>query len=150
MFLQDLYGNDFTGTIKILEMQNGRCESFLTDGDGTRIFNPGSTLKLAYLMSLLLAIGKMMYENEGNEMPLIYDGSVSRFDIATGNSLLDCSTRQMIVLTRDYLMFDRDSNKVVNLEKIKKHSCTVYQLEKKRPFDSRRLGTMQTVVKRLQ
>lgn len=150
LFLGKLASNDFTGTIRIMEMQNGQCESFLTDGDGIRIFNPGSTLKLAYLMSLLLAIGKMMCANKENEMPLIYDGSVSRFDIATGNSLLDCSTRQMIVLTRDYLMFDRDSNKFVNLEKIKKHSCTVYQLEKKRPFDSRRLGTMQTVVKRLQ
>ena len=150
MFLQDLYGNDFTGTIKILEMQNGRCESFLTDGDGTRIFNPGSTLKLAYLTSLLLAIGKMMCENKENEMPLIYDGSVSRFDTFTGNSLLDSSKRQMIVLTRDYLMFDRDFNKVVDIEKIKKLSCTVYRIEKKCPFDSRRLGTMQTVVKRLQ
>ena len=146
LFLKKLRDDNFCGTIRIVEKQNGQCESFLMDDDSMRIYCPGDSLRIAYLLSIMLAIGKINRMASHDELPLLFDAPVSYFDTEQGNNLfasLDCQT---IILTRDYLNY----NKVIDFEKLKNYPCTLYRIEKKRPFDSKRLSTLQVSVTRLQ
>ena len=101
------------------------------------------------MLSLLLAIGKLYQEKGNTELPLIAEGSFSQFEEFGRNSFFDYSNRQMIVITGDYLDMDDNGDRVLNRNKIDAIDSTVYRLEKRRPFDTRKLSTMQSIVTRI-
>ena len=149
LFMEKLNTNDFSGTLRIIEKANGQGEAFLMDENSCRIFNPGSSLRLTYILSLLLAIEKLYQEKENSVLPLIAEGSFSLFEKFGGNSFFDNSNGQMIVITGDYLDMDDNGDRVLNRNKIDAIDSTVYRLEKRRPFDARKLSTMQSIVTRI-
>ena len=149
LFMERLNTKGFCGTVRIVEKANGQGEAFLMDVDSSRVLNPGSSLKQTYLLSLLLAIGKLYQEKGNTELPLIAEGSFSQFEEFGRNSFFDYSNRQMIVITGDYLDMDDNGDRVLNRNKIDAIDSTVYRLEKRRPFDARKLSTMQSIVTRI-
>ena len=66
-----------------------------------------------------------------------------------GIVFFDNSNGQMIVITGDYLDMDDNGDRVLNRNKIDAIDSTVYRLEKRRPFDARKLSTMQSIVTRI-
>ena len=145
MFLQKLYGDDFTGIVRIVEKLNGQAEIFLVDDEGQRLLYPGYSLMNTYLLSVLLAIGEVAIENHSMETPLIVDG----YDSMYGNKFFDAAQRQMIILTRDYLKPTIDGGQVIDIDKLNSVDCTAYIMEKKRPFDNTKLSSMQTVISKI-
>lgn len=150
MLLSKLCPNEYTGTIRIIEKANGQGEAFLIDGDCCRIFNPGRTLRKNYLLAFMLVIGKLYGEKGCTELPIIVDGTVDEYEGPNGNSFFDSSNRQMIIITSDYLWTAGNGEKVLDLSKIDAINATIYRLEKKRPFDTKKLGTLQTILTRIQ
>ena len=119
------------------------------DADSCRVFSPSYSLRKAYLLSLLMSIGEVLYERNNTEMPLIINDSVSCYDDNNGNRFFDATNRQMIILTSDYLTQGNDGRKVMDIDKLSTISGTAYRIEKKRPFDNTKLGTMQTTIYKL-
>lgn len=150
IFLGKLMKNDYTGTIRIIEKQNGQAKLFLMDGDGCRIFNPGYTLVKSYLLSVMLAIVKLLEEKSYTYFPLIVEGSFVQYEEPNGNCFLDVRNGQTIIITRDYLNLSAGGEKVLDYERIKTKNATAYRIEKKSPFDAKKLGTRQTIVTRIQ
>ena len=148
MFLQHLYTDDYTGIVRMIE-KNGQVEAFLMDGDSSRVFRPSYSLKKAYLLSLLLSIGEVLNEKDNAEMPIIINDSFSCYDNNNENKFFAATNRQMIILTSDYLTQGSDGRKVLDVDKLSSISCTAYRIEKKRPFDNTKLGTMQTTIIRI-
>ena len=149
-FLEKLMANDYTGTIRIVEKQNGQVESFLMDSDGCRNFNPGYSLVKSYLLSIMLVITKLCEEKSNTFFPLIVEGSFAQYEEPSGNRFFDAKNGQMIIITRDYLNTSADGERVLDYERIKTKGATTYRIEKKRPFDVKKLGTLQTIVTRIQ
>ena len=101
MFLERLYPYGYTGIIRILEKMNGQAEVALMNDDHSRLFYSGCTLSKAYLLSVILAIRKLVSEKDSTEFPLIFDGSNSCLGTSWSNCLFDSTDGQMIVITSD-------------------------------------------------
>lgn len=149
LFLEKLMTNDYTGTIRIIEKQNGQVESFVMDSNGCRIFNPGYTLVKSYLLSVMLTIVKLFEEKSKMHFPLIAEGSFGQYEEANGKCFFDAINGQAIIITDDYLK-SANGEIVLDYEKVKSKGATTYRLEKKRPFDKKKLETLQTIVTRIQ
>ena len=149
MFLCQLLPDDFTGTIRIIEKYNGQCEMLLVDGDDNRIYFPNYHLRKNIVFAFMLAIGELMAENYHMEYPLIFDGSLSDYDNDYGNPLVENVNRQMIVFTSDFMTMDETGNRIVSEKNLPSISNRVYRIEKKTPFDSRKLGTMQVCISKI-
>ena len=150
-YLAQLNIDDFKGTIRIKEKANGQAEAILMNDDDTRIFNPNAALRTTYLMSVLFAIGKIASKKKETPYPLLFDAPTSSF---TGKKEADFFNvisgldKQVIIVTKSFLkdaghdgIFEVDYSQMKNLK-----SARLFRIEKKRPFDDKKLGTIQTVV----
>ena len=150
-YLVKLNSNDFKGTIRILEKSNGQGEAVLMNNDNTRIFTPNTALRTTYLMSLLFAIGKLSSEKDETEFPLLFDAPTSSFTEAKESeffNVISTLKKQVIIVTKSFL---RESNGEVILDKAKIDDVngSVFRIEKKKPFDDKKLGTIQTVISKI-
>ena len=143
--------DDFKGTIRIKEKANGQAEAILMNDDDTRIFNPNAALRTTYLMSVLFAIGKIASKKQETPYPLLFDAPTSSF---TGKkesdffNVISGLEKQVIIVTKSFLkdaghdgIYEVDYSQMKNLK-----SARLFRIEKKRPFDDKKLGTIQTVV----
>ncbi len=146
MFLYQLLPDDFIGTIRILEKKNGQCEAILTDNDGSRIFNPNYSLRKASILAIMLALREIISENHDEDYPLIYDGSLSEYDNTFTNPLIDHVGGQMIVITSDFMKRDTSGTKKVDKEALPSNYAHLYHLEKRLPYDSKNMSTLQLSV----
>lgn len=149
LFLDKLNTNDFKGTIRIIEKQNGQCESFLMNNDSVRIFNPNTALKTTYLMSILFAIGKLSCEKDETELPLLFDAPTSSFTDTKENEFFNVISRlgkQVVIVTKSFLRDDNKGNVFLDTERVSKVDGRIFRIEKKKPFDDKKLGTIQTVI----
>lgn len=149
MFLERLYPYGYTGTIRIMEKMNGQAEVALMNDDHSRSFYPGCTLTIAYLLSIMLSIRKLVYEKDSIELPFIFDGSNSCLGTSCVNSLFDSTDSQMIIITSDYLKLDNSGSVVIDIESLRHIDSRVYRIEKITPFDSKKLGTMQVCISKI-
>ncbi len=151
MFLERLNTNDFKGTIRILEKSDGQGEAVLMNNDNKRIFNPNTALRTTYLMSVLFAIGKLSSEKGNTEFPLLFDAPTSSFTETKESeffNVISTLEKQVIIVTKSFL---RESNgeTILDQEKINEVNGSVFRIEKKKPFDDKKLGTIQTVISKI-
>lgn len=148
-FLEKLNTNDFKGTIHILEKMNGQGEVFLKNNDETRIFNPNTALRTTYLMSVLFAIGKLSSVRDKTVFPLIFDAPTSSFTEAKESEFFNVMSqlgKQIIIVTKSFLRDNDNGESVLNKEKVDSINGRIFRIEKKRPFDDKKLGTIQTII----
>lgn len=152
LFMEKLNTNDFKGTIRIIEKSNGQGESFLMNNDSARIFNPNTALKTTYLMSVLFAIGKLSSEKDKTELPLIFDAPTSSFSDAKENEffrVISSLDKQVIIVTKSFLKDGNNGETILDTERIKDINGRVFRIEKKKPFDDKKLGTIQTTITKI-
>ena len=151
-FLEKLNTNDFKGTIRIIEKQNGQGEAFLMNNDSVRIFNPNTALKTTYLMSILFAIGNLSAERDNTELPLLFDAPTSSFTDTKENeffSVISGLNKQVIIVTKSFLRDGSNGEAILDNSRIKDIDGRIFRIEKKRPFDDKKLGTIQTMVTKI-
>ena len=152
IFLEKLNTNDFKGTIRILEKANGQGEAVLMNNDNTRIFNPNTALRTTYLMSVLFAIGKLSGERDKSEFPLIFDAPTSSFTDAKESEFFNVISKlnkQVVIVTKSFLKESTAGEVVLDRSKLDEISGRVFRIEKKKPFDDKKLGTIQTVISQI-
>ena len=151
-FMEKLNTNDFKGTIRIIEKQNGQGEAFLMNNDSVRIFNPNTALKTTYLMSVLFAIGKLSSERDNTQLPLIFDAPTSSFTDAKENEFFNVISnldKQVIIVTKSFLRDGNNGEVLLDNNRVNSINGRIYRIEKKKPFDDKKLGTIQTIIKRI-
>lgn len=152
IFLDKLNTNDFKGTIRILEKANGQGEAVLMNNDNTRIFTPNTALRTTYLMSVLFAIGKLASQRSEVEYPLLFDAPTSSFTDAKESeffNVIGTLEKQVIIVTKSFLKEKAKGEVELDVQKISEVSGRVFRIEKKKPFDDKKLGTIQTVVTKI-
>lgn len=152
MFLESMNTNDFKGTIRIIEKANGQGEAILMNNDDTRIFNPNTALRTTYLMSVLFAISKLQGIKDKAEYPLLFDAPTSSFTEAKESEFFNVISglnKQVIIVTKSFLKESSDGNVIVDYEKIKGINGSIFRIEKKKPFDDKKLGTIQTEITKI-
>ncbi len=150
-FLEKLNINDFKGTIRIIEKANGQGEAVLMNNDNTRIFTPNTALRTTYLMSVLFAIGKLSSEKDKTEFPLIFDAPTSSFTDSKESEFFKVISqlrKQIIIVTKSFLK-EKSGEIVLDQAKINEVNGSVFHIEKKKPFDDKKLGTIQTVISKI-
>ena len=151
-FLDKLNTNDFKGTIRILEKANGQGEAVLMNNDNTRIFNPNTALRTTYLMSVLFAIGKLASQRSESPFPLLFDAPTSSFTDtkeAEFFNVISNLEKQVIIVTKSFLKEGTNNDVILDEDRLKDVKGRVYRIEKKRPFDDKKLGTIQTVITKI-
>lgn len=151
-FLEKLNLNDFKGTIRILEKANGQGEAVLTNDDGSRIFTPNTALRTTYLMSVLFAIGKLSSEKNETEFPLLFDAPTSSFTDSKESQFFNVISeldKQVIIVTKSFLKENIDGDSIIDDNKIREVNGRVFRIEKKKPFDDKKLGTIQTIISKV-
>ena len=149
LFLAKLNTNDFKGTIRIIEKQNGQGEAFLMNNDSVRIFNPNTALKTTYLMSILFAIGNLSAERDETELPLLFDAPTSSFTDTKENEFFGVISglkKQVIIVTKSFLRDGSNGEAILDHSRIEDIEGRIFRIEKKRPFDDKKLGTIQTMI----
>ena len=57
--------------------------------------------------------------------------------------------KQVIIVTKSFLKEDENDSTVVDKNKVKSVNGVVYRIEKMKPFDDKKLATIQTVITKL-
>lgn len=149
IFLDKLNVDDFKGTIRIIEKGKEEAEAVLMNNDNTRIFNPNTALRTTYLMSVLFAVGEIASRKKESPFPLIFDAPTSSFTEKKESEFFDVISKlnkQVIIVTKSFLHDNGNGIQTLKTSEVKKLNGRVFRIEKKRPFDDRKLGTIQTVV----
>ena len=152
VFLEKLNTNDFKGTIRILEKATGQGEAVLMNDDNTRIFNPNTALRTTYLMSVLFAIGKLSSERDKSEYPLIFDAPTSSFTDAKESEFFNVISKlnkQVVIVTKSFLKEKAKGEIILDKDKVDEIIGSVFRIEKKKPFDDKKLGTIQTIITKI-
>ena len=152
IFLEKLNTNDFKGTIRILEKANGQGEAVLMNNDNTRIFSPNTALRTTYLMSVLFAIGKLSSERDKSEFPILFDAPTSSFTDAKESeffNVISSLKKQVIIVTKSFLKEVANGEVELDQSKIKDIDGRVFRIEKMKPFDDKKLGTIQTTITKI-
>ena len=152
VFLESLNTNDFKGIIRILEKENGQGEAVLMNSDNTRIFNPNTSLRTTYLMSVLFAIGKLASLRNDSEFPLVFDAPTSSFTDAKETEFFNVISKlnkQVVIVTKSFLREGHDGDLIIDPDKINEVVGRIFRIEKKKPFDDKDLATIQTVITKI-
>ena len=150
-YLDKLNTNDFKGTIRIIE-SNGTGSAFLVNNDSARIYNPNTALRTTYLMSILFAIGQLSSEKDKTEFPLIFDAPTSSFTEAKENEffrVISTLDKQVIIVTKSFLRDGPNGEVLLDKSRVNNINGRIYRIEKMRPFDDKKLGTIQTVISKI-
>ena len=151
-FLERLNSNDFKGTIRIIEKANGQGEAVLMNNDNTRIYNPNTALRTTYLMSVLFAIGKLSSERDKTEFPLLFDAPTSSFTTAKESEFFNVISKlnkQVIIVTKSFLKESSNGEVILDRSKVDDINGRVFRIEKKKPFDDKKLATIQTIISKI-
>lgn len=152
LYLGKLNINDFKGVVRIIEKANGQGEAVLRNSDGSRIFNPNTALRTTYLMSVLFAISKLSSEKENSAYPLLFDAPTSSFTETKESeffNVISSLNKQVIIVTKSFLKENDKGELVHDQKKIDSINGKVFRIEKKRPFDDKKLETIQTVITKI-
>lgn len=152
LFMEKLNTNDFKGTIRIIEKANGQGEAMLINNDEARIFNPNTALKTTYLMSILFAIGKLLSEKDKTVFPLLFDAPTSSFTEAKESEFfkeISSLNKQVIIVTKSFLKESAPGEVVLDRYRLNSIDGSIFRIEKKKPFDDKKLGTIQTIISKI-
>ena len=152
IFLEKLNSNDFKGTIRILEKANCHAPAVLLHNATPRIFNPTTAMRTTDLTYVLFAIGKLSGERDKSEFPLIFDAPTSSFTDAKESEFFNVISKlnkQVVIVTKSFLKESATGDVVLDQAKVDEISGRVFRIEKKKPFDDKKLGTIQTIISQI-
>jgi DNA sulfur modification protein DndD len=150
-YLKSLNVDDFHGIVKIIETANESARIQLRSSNGADIDNPNGALQTTMYMSVLFAISDLTTLKRDEDYPLIFDAPTSSFESFKEEefyNVIDKINKQCIIVTKDLLdKDDLSGERRLNDKKIEQLTCSVYRIEKKRPFDPNDLSTICTTSK---
>lgn len=142
-YLQRLNIDGFYGIIRIIKTSDGTARIALEDSNGTHISSPNQALKTTMYMSVLFAVSDLTSLKRDNDLPLIFDAPTSSFSPQKESDffkVISDINKQCIIFTKSFLNEDG----VMDNSKIEAQKCTIYRMEKQRPFNNLDLSTIQT------
>ena len=147
-YLELLNIDDFHGIVRIVETANDSARIQLYSSNGTKIDDPNGALKTTMYMSVLFAISDLTTRKREIDYPLIFDAPTSSFESFKEDefyNVIDKINKQCIIVTKDLLDKDETTGtRILNNAKIESLTCSVYRIEKQRPFDQNDLSTICT------
>ena len=150
-YLKLLNEDDFYGIVRIIETADGSARIQLRSSNGVDIDNPNGALQTTMYMSVLFAISDLTTLKRDEDYPLIFDAPTSSFESFKEEkfyNVIDKINKQCIIVTKDLLDQDEVSGeRKLNESKIEQLTCSVYRIEKQRPFNSNDLSTICTTSK---
>ncbi len=150
-YLKLLNVDDFHGIVRIIETVNESARIQLRSSNGTDIDNPNGALQTTMYMSVLFAISDLTTLKRDEDYPLIFDAPTSSFESFKEEefyNVIDKINKQCIIVTKDLLdKDDMSGERRLNDSKIEQLTCSVYRIEKQRPFDPNDLSTICTTSK---
>lgn len=145
-YLQQLNPGDFHGTVNIIERANGKAKINLISSNGEHIDNPNGALKTTMYMSILFAISDLTTIKREEDYPLIFDAPTSSFGEMKEDvfyNIIAGIKKQCIIVTKDLLEKDViTGGSRINQQKLNNLHCSVYRIEKAKPFDQTDLATI--------
>lgn len=145
-YLEMLNPGDFHGTVNIMERANGKAKINLISSNGEHITNPNGALKTTMYMSILFAISDLTTIKREEDYPLIFDAPTSSFGEMKEDvfyNIIASIKKQCIIVTKDLLEKDIvTGNSQINQVKLKNLQCSVYRIEKAKPFNPTDLSTV--------
>ncbi len=144
-YLKKLNVDGFYGIIRIRKTFDNSAEIDLIDSNELIIKNENEALKTTKYMSVLFAISELTTIKRENDYPLIFDAPTSSFAPQKERDFFEVISKvnkQCIIVTKSFLKEDGKLDK----KRIDTLNCSVFRLEKKRPFNSLDLTTIQTVI----
>lgn len=144
-YLEKLNLDGFHGIIRILKSADNNANIELQDVHGTYITDPNEALKTTMYMSVLFAISELTSLKRDNDYPLIFDAPTSSFTEKKQTvffNVISEINKQCLIFTKSFLNKDG----VIDEKNIESLNCSVYRIQKERPFDERDLTTIRTVI----
>ena len=103
-------------------------------------------------MSVLFAVGKVSGERDKSEFPLIFDAPTSSFTDAKESEFFNVISKlnkQVVIVTKSFLKESATGDVVLDQAKVDEISGRVFRIEKKKPFDDKKLGTIQRIISQI-
>ena len=149
-YLYKLNIEDFRGIIRLVQKHDETAQIQLCDSRGDRIYDPNTALETTMYMSVLFAVSDLTKIKRENDFPLIFDAPTSSLSPAKESnffSVISNIKKQCIIITKSFFVEDPKTKKnVINYEHVNGLQGSVYQIEKKRPFNELDLSTIQTTI----
>jgi DNA sulfur modification protein DndD len=145
MFLEKLNIEGFFGIIRIIRTSDNRASIALQDKNDVLISSPNQALKTTMYMSVLFAVSDLTSLKRENDYPLVFDAPTSSFSTQKESdffNIIASINKQCIIFTKSFL----NENGLLDQNKIDMLKCTVYRMEKLRPFNNQDLSTIQTKI----
>lgn len=142
-YLERLNIDGFYGIIRIIKTPDNTARIALQDRNDTFISSPNQALKTTMYMSVLFAVSDLTALKRENDYPLIFDAPTSSFSPQKESDFFKVISeinKQCIIFTKSFLT----ENGVLDNSKIDAQNCTIYRMEKQRPFNNLDLSTIQT------
>lgn len=140
--------DDFHGIVRIVETTNESARIQLYSSNGAMINDPNGALQTTMYMSVLFAIADLTSLKREEDYPLIFDAPTSSFESFKEDefyNVIDKINKQCIIVTKDLLDKDETTGtRKLNEAKIAALTCSVYRIEKQRPFVATDLSTICT------
>ncbi len=147
-YLAILNIDDFHGIVRIVETVDESARIQLYSSNGSIINDPNGALQTTMYMSVLFAISDLTSLKREEDYPLIFDAPTSSFESFKEEefyNVIDKINKQCIIVTKDLLDKDEKTGaRRLNETKIASLTCSVYRIEKQRPFVSTDLSTICT------
>lgn len=144
-YLEKLNIDGFFGIIRIIKSFDGTARIALQDQNDTLISSPNQALKTTMYMSVLFAVSDLTALKRENDYPLIFDAPTSSFSPQKESDffkVISDINKQCIIFTKSFLT----ENGVLDNKKVDAQNCTIYRMEKQRPFNNLDLSTIQTKI----
>lgn len=144
-YLEKLNVDGFFGIIRIIRTPDGTARIALQDKNDTLVSSPNQALKTTMYMSVLLAVSDLTALKRENDYPLIFDAPTSSFSPQKESdffNIISGINKQCVIFTKSFLM----ENGKLDYEKVEGQNCTIYRMEKRRPFNNLDLSTIQTTI----
>lgn len=142
-YLEKLNIGGFHGIIRLIKTADGKARIALQDENKKMVTHPNGALKTTMYMSVLFAVSELTALKRDNDYPLIFDAPTSSFvpkKEADFYNIISDIKKQCIIFTKSFLTDTGQLDK----SKIEDINCTIYRLEKQRPFNEKKLSTIQT------
>ncbi|PIX07194.1 MAG: hypothetical protein COZ76_04805, partial [Flavobacteriales bacterium CG_4_8_14_3_um_filter_35_10] len=133
----------FYGIIRIIKTPDGSARIALQDKNDTLISSPNQALKTTMFMSVLFAVSDLTALKRENDYPLLFDAPTSSFSPQKESdffNIISDINKQCIIFTKSFLT----ESGVLDNKKIEALNCTIYRIEKQRPFNNLDISTIQT------
>jgi len=142
-YLVRLNVDGFYGIIRIIKTPDGSARIALQDKNDTLISSPNQALKTTMFMSVLFAVSDLTALKRENDYPLLFDAPTSSFSPQKESdffNIISDINKQCIIFTKSFLT----ESGVLDNKKIEALNCTIYRIEKQRPFNNLDISTIQT------